>query len=70
MNITTTGLDLAKSVFHVVCFNNQFKEVKKRMLRRSQVLQFLTNYHLVWSPWKPVQAPITGEGNCVLWVMT
>src|SRR5210317_1110944 len=42
MNITTTGLDLAKSVFHVVCFNNQFKEVKKRMLRRSQVLHFFT----------------------------
>jgi len=42
MNITITGLDLAKSVFHVVCFNNQFKEVKKRMLRRSQVLHFFT----------------------------
>ena len=40
MNITTIGLDLAKSVFHVVCFNKQFKEVKKRMLRRNQVLQF------------------------------
>jgi transposase len=42
MNITTIGLDLAKSVFHVVCFNKQFKEVKKRMLRRNQVLQFFT----------------------------
>ncbi|PLX83762.1 MAG: IS110 family transposase [Desulfuromonas sp.] len=40
MNITTVGLDLAKNVFHVVCFNKRFKEVKKRMLRRSQVLQF------------------------------
>jgi len=40
MNITTIGLDLAKSVFHVVCFNEHFKEVKKRMLRRNQVLQF------------------------------
>jgi len=37
MNITTVGLDLAKSVFHVVCFNERFKEVKKRMLRRHQV---------------------------------
>jgi len=42
MNITTIGLDLAKSVFHVVCFNKQFKEVKKRMLKRHQVLQFFT----------------------------
>lgn len=40
MNITTVGLDLAKNVFHVVCFNEHFKEVKKRMLRRNQVLQF------------------------------
>ena len=42
MNISTVGLDLAKSVFHVVCFNEHSKEVKKRMLRRNQVLQFFT----------------------------
>ena len=42
MNITTVGLDLAKNVFHVVCFNEHFKEVKKRMLRRNQVLEFFT----------------------------
>lgn len=42
MNITTVGLDLAKSVFHVVCFNEAFNEVKKRMLRRNQMLQFFT----------------------------
>lgn len=40
MNIITVGLDLAKNVFHVVCFNERDKEVKKRMLRRHQVLQF------------------------------
>lgn len=40
MTIMTVGLDLAKSVFHVVCFNERSKEVKKCMLRRSQVLQF------------------------------
>ncbi len=40
MNITTVGLDLAKNVFHVICIDEQGKEVKKRMLRRSQVLQF------------------------------
>jgi len=42
MNINTVGLDLAKNVFHVVCFNERSKEVKKRMLRRSQVLEFFT----------------------------
>lgn len=38
--ITTVGLDLAKNVFHVIGIDTQGKEVKKRMLRRSQVLQF------------------------------
>jgi transposase len=42
MNITTVGLDLAKNVFHVVCFNEHSKEVKKRMLRRNQVIEFFT----------------------------
>lgn len=37
MKITMIGLDLAKSVFHVVCFDEKHKEVSKRMLRRSQV---------------------------------
>ena len=40
MNISTVGLDLAKNVFHVVCFNERKKEVKKRMLRRNQVYLF------------------------------
>jgi len=42
MKITTVGLDLAKNVFHVVCFNDHDKEVKKRMLRRGQMLEFFT----------------------------
>ena len=40
MKITTVGLDLAKNVFHVVCFDEHSKEVKKRMLQRKQVRQF------------------------------
>ena len=38
--ITTIGLDLAKQVFHVVGFDARGKEVRKKMLRRSQVLSF------------------------------
>ena len=41
--ITTIGLDLAKNVFHVVCTNRQGKVVRKRMLRRSQVLTYFAN---------------------------
>lgn len=44
MKITTVGLDLAKDVFHVVCFNENFKEVKKRTLRRHQVLSYFANF--------------------------
>lgn len=36
--ITTIGLDLAKNVFHAVCCNGYGKVVRKKMLRRSQVL--------------------------------
>ena len=36
MNITTIGLDLAKSVSHVVCCNQAGKIVRKKMLRRKE----------------------------------
>jgi transposase len=40
MKISTVGFDLAKNVFHAVCFDEHSKEVKKRMLQRKQVRQF------------------------------
>ena len=42
MNITTIGLDLAKSVSHLVCCNQAGKIVRKKMLRRNQVLHFFS----------------------------
>ena len=41
--ITTVGLDLAKNVFHVVCCDKYGKVVKKKMLRRSQLLSYFAN---------------------------
>ena len=41
--ITTIGLDLAKNVFHVVCCDEHGKVVKKKMLKRSQVLAYFAN---------------------------
>ena len=38
--ITTVGLDLAKNVFHMIGYDARGKEVKKRQLRRAQVLAF------------------------------
>ena len=40
MQITTIGLDLAKYVFHVVLCNRAGKVIKRKQLRRSQVLAF------------------------------
>ena len=41
--ITTIGLDLAKNVFHVVCCDKNGKIVKKKMLKRSQMLSYFAN---------------------------
>ena len=41
--IMTIGLDLAKNVFHVVGCNGHGKIVRKRMLKRSQVLAYFAN---------------------------
>jgi len=43
MKITTIGLDLAKNVFHIVCFDERFNERSKKMLRRHQVLKYFAN---------------------------
>ncbi len=40
MKITTVGLDLAKEVFHVVCCNQAGKLVKKKKLKRAQLLAY------------------------------
>ncbi len=41
--ITTIGLDLAKNAFHVIGCNVHGKEVKRKMLRRSQVMAYFAN---------------------------
>lgn len=43
MKITTIGLDLAKTVFHVVGLDERGKEVVKRKLRRNQVARYFAN---------------------------
>lgn len=41
-NITTVGLDLAKNVSHIVCCNRAGKVIKKRMLRRNEILNYFS----------------------------
>lgn len=40
MKITTIGLDIAKRFFHVICCNEQGRIIKKKMLKRAQVIAF------------------------------
>ena len=44
MKITTIGLDIAKRLFHIVCCNRQGKLLKKKTLKRSQMLSFFQNH--------------------------
>lgn len=41
--IHTVGIDLAKSVFQICAFNRAGKKLFNKMLRRNQLLRFLTN---------------------------
>lgn len=41
MKITTIGLDIAKSVFHFYAVNNTGRFVKKKQLKRNQVLAYM-----------------------------
>ena len=43
MNITTIGLDIAKSVFHLIAVNHVGCFVKKKQLKRKQVLAYMAN---------------------------
>lgn len=40
MNITTVGLDIAKSIFHVFAVNQSGRQVNKKQLKRNQVLKY------------------------------
>ena len=41
--ITTVGLDLAKNVFHLIGCDAHGKEVKRKMLKRGQVMAYVAN---------------------------
>ncbi len=43
MQITTIAIDLAKKVFHVVCCNASNKIVRKKVVKRRQLLTYLAN---------------------------
>lgn len=63
MEITTIGLDLAKSVFQVHAVDATGKVVIRKALRRAQVIPFFEKTHRALSAWKRAARPITGRGS-------
>lgn len=64
LEVTTIGLDIAKSVFQVHGINDEGEVVVRQQLKRSRVLAFLRSAHLAWLALKPVHHRIIGRVNC------
>jgi len=41
MKITTIGLDIAKSIFHLFAVNKMGRFIKKKQLKRNQILAYM-----------------------------
>jgi len=63
MQITTIGLDLAKSVFQVHGIDATGRVVVRKSLRRSQMLPFSPSCRLAWSASRLAARRITGRAN-------
>ena len=62
--VSTIGLDIAKSVFQVHGVDGGGAVVLRKRINRSKVLQFLATYHRAWSVSKPAHQPIIGVARC------
>lgn len=64
MEITTIGVDLAKSVFQVHGVDRHGKTVLRKQFRRDHVANFMANLPPCLVGWKLVAARITGRASC------
>ncbi|MEO5614018.1 MAG: hypothetical protein ABIR04_03705 [Cypionkella sp.] len=62
MEIAVLGIDLGKTVCSVAGVDGTGAVVMRKRVQRFRLLDFWRSCHLVWSPWKPVAAPITLGG--------
>jgi len=67
MNVTTIGLDIAKSVFKFTVLTPKGRMVFKKRLSRGKVGSFSPTFRLASSAWKPVLGRTTGHGNFKRW---
>ena len=63
MQVTTIGLDLAKSIFQVHGVDAGGRPVVRKALRRAQVLPFFESLAPLLSAWKRAARLIIGRGN-------
>jgi transposase len=64
MKITIIGLDIAKRFFHVVCCNEQGRLIKKKMLKRAQVLTSFYPQEKIFSGIRSLcNIALLGKGN-------
>jgi hypothetical protein len=61
--ISTVGLDLAKTVFQVHGIDAAGEVVVRRALRRSQLLVWLPSCRRAWWEWRRVPRRITGRAS-------
>jgi hypothetical protein len=58
MQLDTLGIDLGKTVFHLVGLNPRGEVVVRKRSSRTQLSQFTANLQPIWSAWKPALEPI------------
>ena len=63
MEITTIGLDLAKSIFQVHGVDATGEVVVRKALRRAQMLPFFAKLPRAWSAWRRAARRITGRAS-------
>ena len=65
--ITTTGQDLAKNVFHVVCCDARRKLIGKKQLRRSHLLSYFAQLPACRVGMEACAGAFTGAASCRRW---
>lgn len=63
MQVTTVGLDLAKSVFQVHAVDADGRVIIRKALRRVQLLPFFAKLPPCLVAWKPATPRIIGSAN-------
>ena len=69
MEIHTLGIDLGKTIFHLVGLNAAGEVVLRKKCSRKQLLQFTANLQVGLIAWKPAVALIISAGLCASRVM-